>query len=53
LRTAVGVALGLSALIALNEFRFVGRTSLALVLIAIAAVLIVHGVVLWNLLKGK
>lgn len=53
LSTAIGVSLGISVLVALDKFRFVGRTSLAFVLIAIAAVPIVHGVVLWRLLEGE
>jgi len=53
LRTAVRIALAVSVLVALNEFRFVGRTGLAFVLIAIAAVLIIYGAALWRLLEGK
>ena len=53
MRTAVGIALAVSVLVALNELRFVGRTGLAFVLIAIAAILVVYGAALWRLLDGK
>ena len=51
MRTAVGISIGISALIILNEFQYMGRTSLALVLIAISAVLVIYGVALWNLVE--
>ena len=53
MRTAVGVGMVISALIALNEFRFIGRTSLAFVLLGITAVLIIYGAALWSLLERR
>src|SRR2546427_10588562 len=51
MRTAVGIGIGISVLIILNEFQYMGRTSLALVIIAISAVLVIYGVALWNLVE--
>ncbi len=53
MRTAVGVGIGISALVIFNELQFVGRTGLALVLIAVAAVLVTYGIVLWNLVEKR
>jgi len=52
-RSVVGVGVVISALIALNELRFIGRTSLAFVLLGVAAVLIIYGAALWNLLERR
>jgi len=51
MRTVVSIGIGISAIVILNELKFVGRTGLALVLIAIAAVLVIYGVVLWRLVE--
>lgn len=51
MRTAVGVGIAISALVIFNELAYVGRTGLALVLIAIAAVLVIYGVALWRLIE--
>lgn len=52
MRTAVGIGIAISAVVIFNEMAYLGRTGLALVLIALAAVLVIYGVALWNLL-GK
>ncbi len=53
MRTAIGIGIGVSALVILNELQFVGRTGLALVLIAIAGVLLVYGFALWGLVDRR
>ncbi len=53
MRTAVGVGIAISALVIFNELAYVGRTGLALVLIAMAAVLVIYGVALWNLVEKR
>lgn len=53
MRTAVGIGIGISTLVIINELQFVGRTGLALVLIAMAAVLVIYGVALWNLVEKR
>lgn len=53
MRTAVGIGIGISALVIFNELQYVGRTGLALVLIAMVAALVVYGVVLWNLVERR
>lgn len=53
MRTAIGIGIGISALVIFNELAYVGRTGLALVLIAIAAVLVIYGVVLWQLVERR
>ena len=45
------VGIIISAIVAFNELRFVGRTSLALVLIALAIVQAIYGVVLLQLVQ--
>jgi len=51
MRTAVGVGIAISVLVIFNELAYVGRTTLALVLIAMAAVLVIYGVALWHLVE--
>lgn len=51
MRTLLAVGLIVSVLIVLNEFRFVGRSGLAFVLIGLAFVQAIHGWVLWGLAK--
>lgn len=51
MRTAVAIGIGISALVIFNELAYVGRTGLALVLIAMAAVLVIYGIALWNLVE--
>jgi hypothetical protein len=53
MRSAVGAGIVISVLIALNELRFIGRTSLAFVLLGIAFVLILYGAALWRALEGR
>jgi hypothetical protein len=51
MRTAIGIGIGISAIVILNELKFVGRTGLAIVLLAIASVLVIYGVALWRLVE--
>ena len=53
MRSAVGVGVVISVLIALNEFRFIGRTSLAFVLLGVAVVLVIYGAALLSLLERR
>jgi len=52
-RSAVAAGVIISALIAVNEFRFIGRTSLAFVLIGISIVLVIYGAALWRILESR
>ena len=43
MKTLLGVSIGVAVLIALNELQYIGRTSLAIVLLAISGILVVYG----------
>lgn len=49
----LNVCFVLSGLVILMELRFIGRSPLALVILAIAIVQIIYGWVLLNLTKGR
>ena len=51
MRIAVRIGIAISAMVILNELAYVGRTGLALVIIAMAAVLVIYGVALWRLVE--
>lgn len=53
MRTWLNVCIVLSVLVALQQLRFLGRTQLALVILAIAFVLIIYGWVLLNVTKAR
>jgi hypothetical protein len=49
----LNVCFVLSGLVILMELRFIGRSPLALVILAIAIVQIIYGWILLNLTKGR
>jgi hypothetical protein len=52
MRIAVAIGIGISVMVAFNQFAWLGRSpSLAFVLLAIAVVLVIYGAALLTLIK--
>lgn len=53
MRNTIMISLAVAGLILLNELRFIGRTSLAIVLIGLAVALLLQGYVLLQLINQR